>query len=79
MTAIDVGNNAICAYKSEYNGSFVYVIHNLSKEGIDINLPSDIFNNIEIRGELIANGGKIELSKNNLKMPSYSTVILKEK
>ena len=78
ISSIDLNNEAICAYKSEYNGSTVYIIHNLSKEELDINLPDDIFNKVEIRGKLTANGGKIVLKKNNLKMPSYSTIILKE-
>ena len=79
ITAIDLNNESICAYMSEYNGSSVYIIHNLSKQEVDINLPGDIFNNVELRGKLTADGGTIQLNKSNLKMPSYSTVILREK
>ena len=77
VTAIDVGNDAVCAYKCEYDGSQVYVIHNLSKESVDIKLSKDVFSDVEMRGNLKANGGTIELKDNELKMPSLSTVILK--
>ncbi len=79
ITALDLNNESICAYMSEYNGSSVYIIHNLSKQEVDINLPGDIFSNVELKGKLTADGGKILLNKSNLKMPSYSTVILREK
>ncbi len=79
VTALDLGNASICAYKSEYNGSTVYIIHNLSKKTVDINLSSDIFNKVELRAELTCDVGKIEMKNSSLKMPSYSTVVLREK
>ena len=78
VTAIPFENKAICAYKSEYQGSKVYIIHNVSKEPIDITLQDDVFKNVEIRGTLTVNDEKIKLKNNKLSMPMLSTIILKE-
>ncbi len=77
VTAIEMGNESVCAYVSEYEGSKVYIIHNLAKEGIDITLDNDIFKDVDIRAELCANGGEITIKDNKLVMPALSTVILK--
>lgn len=79
VTAIEFDQDAICAYSSEYDGTKMYIIHNLGKESIDITLSSDIFKNVEIRAELFADGGKMTLKDGKLNMPQYSTIILREK
>lgn len=79
VKTVDLGNDATCAYSSEYNGVKVFIIHNLGKESIDIDLPGDIFKNVEIRAELKTNNGKMTLKDNKLSMPQQSTIILREK
>ncbi len=79
ISAIDLGNPSLCAYKSEFNGKTLYIIHNLDIEAIDISLKNDIFKNVEMRGSIVAKTGNVSIKGNNLNMPSFSTVILREK
>lgn len=77
VTSLDLENPAVCAYSLEYNGSKIYVIHNLADEQADLDLSGDKYSDLKIRGELKTNGGKITLKNGRLTMPSMSTVVLK--
>lgn len=57
LTAVDLGNDAIAGYISEYNGSKVMVIFNLSDKGSAVTIPSDKFKVSEVRGYAIADSG----------------------
>lgn len=78
VTSIDLGNPAVCAYSLEYEGSKVYVIHNLADEQVELDLSGDEYSKLKIRGELKTNDGKITLKRGKLTMPSMSTTILKK-
>lgn len=77
VTSIDFENEAVCAYSLKYNDSKVYIIHNLSKEAVELNLTGEEYSKIRLRGQLTASGGEIVLKKNTLKLPAMSTAILK--
>jgi alpha-amylase len=77
ITSIDLGNEAVCAYSLEYEGSKVYVIHNLADKQVELDLSGDEYSKLKIRGELTTDDGKITLKKGKLTMPSMSTTILK--
>lgn len=57
LTAVDLGNNAAAGYISEYDGSKVMVIFNLSDEGSVVTVPSDKFTVNEVRGYAVADSG----------------------
>lgn len=77
ITAIDVGNGSICAYSCEYEGSKVYVIHNLSEEEVKIDFSKEQYKYSELRGNLIAIDGEVTLKGDSLTLPSMSTAIVK--
>jgi len=77
ITSIYLGNEAVCAYSLEYEGSKVYVIHNLADKQVELDLSGDEYSKLKIRGELTTDDGKITLKKGKLTMPSMSTTILK--
>ena len=51
VTSLDLENPAVCAYSLEYNGSKIYVIHNLADEQADLDLSGDKYSDLKI-GEL---------------------------
>lgn len=77
VTAIDIGNDSISGYDCDYEGSKVYVIHNLSDEEIKIDFEKDKFNYSELRGYLTTVKGKVVLKDNILTLPPTSTAIVK--
>ncbi len=77
ITAIEVGNGSIAAYSCEYEGSKVYVIHNLSDEDTQIDFSKEKYEYIKLQGYLIANDGEIILKDDTLILPAMSTAIIK--
>ncbi len=57
ITAVDLGDKATAGYISEYNGSKVMVIFNLSDKPSTVTIPSDKFTANEVRGYVIADSG----------------------
>lgn len=57
IKAVDLGSKETAGYVSEYNGSSVMVIYNLSEKSSEVEVPSDIFKINEIRGYLLADSG----------------------
>ena len=54
LTAVDLGKNETSAYITEYNGSKVMVIFNLSGKSSTVTIPEDTFKINEVRGYLKA-------------------------
>ncbi len=81
VTAIDTGENFVCAYQSEYNGKKVYVIHNLAnKENTkNVTLEHNLFGNSEVEAYLSVKNENYKIENGKITLPSYSTIILKEK
>lgn len=76
VSAIQIDGN-FCFYKTEYEDSAVYIIHNITEEQQKIFLPKSNYNYSGIRGYLTDNNTIPRLSGDYLIMPAYSTVILK--
>lgn len=75
-TYIDMKNAEIGAYKCEYQGKSVYIIHNLSDKEVDISLSLLSLKSARLGGELITVEGKIKLANDTVSMPSKSTAVL---
>lgn len=76
-------NKAICAYKVEYEGKALLIIHNLDDENtVNLEISADILASPQIRGTLIATGEEAEntesvtLSGTSLTMPARSSVVI---
>ena len=71
---------SICAFKLEYEGVQVMVIHNMSdNKDLELTITDDILADAEIRGTLYANTeskGKISLESDVLSIPMQSSVVL---
>ena len=71
---------SICAFKIEYEGEAVMVIHNLSDEDtFTLDITAEILENPVVRGVLYANAeseGKVSMGDNVLTIPAQSTVVL---
>lgn len=89
---LSFGDSAICAFKVEYEGEEIVVLHNLDdEEGKTLTLTEDMLKEPVLRGKLFAltqaqmeevqaqSGEKIteiSLSGTELKLPPHSTVVL---
>ncbi len=72
-------DSAVCSYYVEYKGDKLLIVHNLSK---DESKTLKLTDNAELRAGFNASNSKndkseVELSGSELKMPSYSTAVLK--
>lgn len=65
LTAVDLGNDEVGAYISDYNGSKVMVIFNISDKSNTVSIPSDKFTFSEVRGYLKADSGDAVNSANS--------------
>ena len=65
VTAVDVGNGEVAAYISEYEGSKVMVLLNISDKANTVNIPSDKFTIGEVRGYLKADSGDAGASESS--------------
>lgn len=79
ISEYDIDDTEIAAYSAEYNGSKVYVIHNLNNSK-----PKEIElkDNLNLRGDLNASNDNdteehITLNGKTLTLPPFSTAILK--
>ena len=77
LKAIDTGTESIVAFSSEYNGSVVFVLHNLAAAPVSVTLPKDMYSYKKIAEYLGASGGKAKMKGASIEMPARSTVILK--
>lgn len=77
VTAIDTGNGSISMYSCEYEGSEVYVVHNLGEEEIKLDFSKEKYNYSKLIGSLTAAEGEVVLKNNVLTLPSTSTAIIK--
>ncbi|WP_163192792.1 alpha-amylase family glycosyl hydrolase [Clostridium thermarum] len=77
VTSIDLGNDALCAYSLEYEGSKLYIVHNLSVDQVELKLSSEEYSKLKLKESLTTDDEKIILKKGNLTMPARSTAILK--
>ncbi len=75
--------SSICAFKVEYEGEAVMVIHNMSDdETITLNITEDMLTNPALRGVLYANAqskGKLTMDNSVLTIPAQTSVVLGSK
>lgn len=77
MKAIDLKDDSLAAYSVTYNGSTVYVIHNLAKgEGGEKTISSDKISGA-LRGYITIKGTAPTVKDGTVTLPEYATVILK--
>jgi len=74
---IEVGDEKLCAYSSEYEGSKVYIIHNLSDKQVELKFSKDDYSYSKLEGYLSTNGESVVLKKGVLNLPPMSTAIIK--
>lgn len=77
VKAIDTGHDSVVAFACEYNGSTLYVLHNLAQSPADVTLPKDAYAYKKITDFLSVSGEKAKLKGDIIEMPARSTVILK--
>lgn len=77
INAIDIGNDSICAYSCDYNGSKVYIVHNLLEEDLSIDFSKEKYKYKKIVGSLETDDGKVKLKEDVLTLPAMSTAIIK--
>lgn len=77
ITSLEIGNGSIAAYSCEYEGSKVYVIHNISDESIKIDFSKEKYKYRKLQGYLPSKDGKVILKDDILSMPAMSTAIIK--
>ncbi len=72
-------DKAICAYKVEYQGKELLIVHNLGCDGTaTVTIGEDIMESPVIRGDLVASDTeeKVSLSGTELKLPVQSTAVI---
>jgi alpha-amylase len=76
LTVVDTKIKEICFYSALYNGSTVYIVHNLSDKSFDISLPDGVSPK-KIVGALYTSGGESQLNGNTIIIAQKSTLVLK--
>ena len=71
-TVLEMPQETMCAFKVDYNGSVIAIIHNNSPEEVKINLPEGFSELCEYIGL-----NKAKLSKGQLKIGGQTSVIIK--
>lgn len=93
LKAVELGDKSAAGYVTDYNGSKVMVIFNVSDKAAELNVPKDTFEIKEVRGYLLAAIGSDEEVKDaipssyadpmitvkdqTVKLPPYSAIVLK--
>jgi alpha-amylase len=71
---VNLNNAALCAFVRLAEGESVLVLHNLSKSEVNVTVPDELkdYSKISFKNK------DVTLRNNSLKMPAYSTVLLKK-
>ncbi|MDR1705972.1 MAG: alpha-amylase [Clostridiales bacterium] len=72
VTAIDTGDNRICAYSADWEGLSVIILHNLANEPIDFEIK-----NVIMSDALSAGGELPSYNDDILHLPPLSTALMK--
>lgn len=70
MAALDTGNKKVMAYTVTYEGTVLYVLHNMSDESVTIQLDN-------VTALEAYFNGTVQLKGNTVTMPAYSSTIIK--
>ncbi|MCH5157149.1 MAG: alpha amylase [Clostridiales bacterium] len=71
-TVLEMPQETMCAFKVDYNGSIIAIIHNNSTEAVTINLPEGFTQLCEVIGL-----NKAKISRGQLKIGGQTSVIVK--
>jgi alpha-amylase len=76
LSPIDLKNDKLLAYTRGEGTTELVVIHNLSKENLDVELPVDL---TDFRKTPYSSDKKNHLSKNKITLAAYATIIISKK
>jgi len=74
LEPMNVGANEVCAFVRSTNDESLLVLHNLSKADVNLNLPD----NLKEYGKVAFKNKDASVKNNALKIPAYSTLILRK-
>lgn len=77
MTEVTDANGNLCGLAKEYDGSTIYVIYNISKESITVDVSKDTYKYKELSDYLCTGEEIPTLVGESLTIPAYGCVILK--
>jgi glycosidase len=74
LEPVSLDNPALCAFLRQAENEAVLVVHNLSKSDITVALPEKV----KAYNKVAFNNKKGSVQQASLKLPAYSTVVLKK-